>query len=271
MNIKEIAIIGAGPSGLAVARALIAETVSPGLLFLNNLVVHYHFSSPCRRAQELYVTTRSPGKPQKLTRHYFKAVGVATGHYDKPFVTEAPGWRIVGNGSLGLDSSVQIVKAGGDVWWSFDKSLSPSSKDSSATGEPDNVGVLIKNWGKIHDKPVIQRFGTAFGTVHFYDGSVLTNMDYIIYCTGYLYSFPFLDQFNSDCKGNPDSCSTYCVVTTNRRINCLYKQIFYLPHSSLTFLVMNKFVVPFPMAESQAALVARVYSARAHLPVEPQM
>lgn len=84
--------------------------------------------------------------------------------------------------------------------------------------------------------------------------SVESHIDAIIYCTGYLYSFPFLDSLDPP------------LITTGTHVENLFQHIFYRPEPSLAFLVLNQKVIPFPMAEAQSAVIARVWSGRLQLP-----
>lgn len=52
------------------------------------------------------------------------------------------------------------------------------------------------------------------------------------------------------------------------RLHGTYQQIFFTPHPTLSFLTLPWNIVPFPVAEAQAAAIARVYSGRLALPSE---
>jgi len=77
------------------------------------------------------------------------------------------------------------------------------------------------------------------------DGTVVPDLDVIIFCTGYDYSFPFL---------SPSIGVTWDVGT--RRVGPLYKQLFHPLNPSLSFIGLPHSVVPFPLFEAQAMLVA---------------
>ena len=83
----------------------------------------------------------------------------------------------------------------------------------------------------------------------FSDGHIEHNIEIIIFCTGYQYSFPFLANFQPRIEEEP-----------------LYQYIFWVDDSTLAFVEMNEKVVPFPFAECQAAVIARVWSGRLILP-----
>ncbi|KAK4395893.1 Flavin-containing monooxygenase FMO GS-OX-like 9 [Sesamum angolense] len=91
------------------------------------------------------------------------------------------------------------------------------------------------------------------GRVLFVDGS-WTVADTIIYCTGYSYSFPFLDT-----KG--------IVVVDDDRVGPLYEHTF--PPSlapSLSFIGIPRKIIGFPFFESQAKWIAQLLSGKRRLP-----
>ena len=85
------------------------------------------------------------------------------------------------------------------------------------------------------------------------------NVDAIVYCTGYLYSFPFLSSLDPP------------LITDGSHVENLYQHVLYRPDPTLAFPVLNQRVIPFPMAEAQAAVMARVWSGRLQLPSEEEM
>lgn len=219
--------------------------------------------------QEWKVTYTTEGSAQETEE--YDAIVVCTGHYDVPHLPNVKGikeWAerypgsishskyyndpkdfadqtvlVVGNSASGLDVSLQVATHAKKVYRSINsESRMPYCEDPRVT-----------------DVAVIQEFNSAKHTVTLVDGTVFTDIDKIIYCTGYLYSFPFLKSYVD--PQNPDS-----IITTGNRLNRLYKQIFYYPDPTLSVIVMTKFTVPFPLAESQGAIVARVYAGRLDLP-----
>ena len=93
----------------------------------------------------------------------------------------------------------------------------------------------------------------------FADGSIERNIDAIILCTGYAYSFPFLAPIDPAIKdqGIPSLP--------------LYQHIFHMQHPTLAFIETPEMIVPFPLAECQAAVVARVWAGRLTLPSQLEM
>lgn len=218
----------------------------------------------------------------------FDAVVCATGHYSDPFVPDIPGIRsfqdrhpciishskyyknpteysqkvcfecriiidekliipqkvvIVGNSASGIDISRQISAVAAKVLVSEkEKPAALRSESGDITYVPEIVEFLV------HDK-----------AVRFVDGNTEEDIDHVIFCTGYQYSFPFLKGLDPP------------VSTTGSRTNNTYQHIFYYPQPTLAFLTLPQRIVPFPVAEAQAAYVARVFSGRLKLPSRTTM
>ncbi|KAL8725497.1 MAG: hypothetical protein Q9166_007317 [cf. Caloplaca sp. 2 TL-2023] len=93
----------------------------------------------------------------------------------------------------------------------------------------------------------------------FADGRVERSIDDIVLCTGYAYRFPFLKALHPD------------IDTKGIQALPLYQHIFHIHHPTLAFIEIPEMIVPFPLAESQAAVVARVWSGRLTLPGRSEM
>jgi hypothetical protein len=104
------------------------------------------------------------------------------------------------------------------------------------------------------ERPEIAEFVPKDRTVRFVDGSTTRDVDAIVFCTGYLYSYPFLSSLEPP------------LTSDGARTEHVYQHIFYIPHPTLTFLALPQRIVPFPIAESQSAVIARVWNNRIQLP-----
>jgi hypothetical protein len=104
------------------------------------------------------------------------------------------------------------------------------------------------------ERPEIAEFVSKDRTVRFSDGSVIRDVDAVVFCTGYLYSYPFLSSLDPP------------LTTDGMRTEHVYQHVFYIPHPTLAFLALPQRIVPFPVAESQSAVIARVWSKRIRLP-----
>lgn len=91
-------------------------------------------------------------------------------------------------------------------------------------------------------------------SVIFANGKEERDIDSIVFCTGYEYEYPFLSRLPGFEGGNGGgNVSTYL-------------HIFHIDFPSLTFALLPLRVVAFPFAETQAAVIARVWSERLQLP-----
>ena len=95
------------------------------------------------------------------------------------------------------------------------------------------------------------------GQVVFEDGCK-SPADSIIFCTGYLYDFPFLDE----CCG---------IEVQNGRVFPLYKQIFNIQYPSMAFMGLSHLVCPFKLFSMQARWIVNVLSGEATLPSSEEM
>jgi cation diffusion facilitator CzcD-associated flavoprotein CzcO len=210
----------------------------------------------------------------EINTNIYGAVVVASGHYSTPFVPDIPGLRewnekfpvsishskyyrtpeafrnkkviVVGNSASGLDISSQLV--------SFcEPPLLLSQKSESYL-----VGGFAQN-PNIESVPHISHFDVEDGTIHFSNGRIEHNVDCIVFCTGYLYTMPFLQTL----RPNP--------IGDGSRIENTYLHMLYAPHPTLSFLVLPQKIIPFPLSQAQSAVLARVLSGRLGLPSENDM
>ncbi|GMH86934.1 hypothetical protein TrVE_jg3476 [Triparma verrucosa] len=112
------------------------------------------------------------------------------------------------------------------------------SDSTSSNSSEGNVHTCARTTGLADDK----------STVLLEDGTALSDVDLVIFCTGYDYAFPFLEESNVDLS----------FVTGERRVGLLYKQLFHAAHPTLSFIGLPHSVVPFPLFELQAEAVAQV-------------
>ncbi|KAH8695537.1 putative flavin dependent monooxygenase [Talaromyces proteolyticus] len=205
--------------------------------------------------------------------HHFDAVVVANGHYSDPYLPDIPGiehWNkvypgaithskfyrrpeeyrdkkvvIVGNSASGIDLSVQIANVSR-------KPLLISTKDWGETLSSSPQSELVPE--------IVEFIPSERAEIRLADGRIERDIDHVVFCTGYIYSFPFLSQ-----AVNPP------VVTDGKRPCNLFQHIFYSPRPTLAFVGLPQRIVPFPVSEAQAALIARVFSGRLELPPLKEM
>lgn len=203
---------------------------------------------------------------ERETKEY-DAVVLANGHFEIPFIPNTPGlaeWAkedpksvthakyftdgepfrdknviVVGALTSGVDLSTQISTVA--------KNTYVSVKDDPSDHENKNEAVTVL--------PLITEYNYANKSVTLVNGDTVKDIDSIVFCTGYLYSLPFLQKYNPS-------------LTDGYQVKDLYLQIFNVEDPSLVFIALQKDVVPMPLSEAQAAVVARVFSGRYELPNE---
>ncbi|KAI0484557.1 putative flavin dependent monooxygenase [Xylariaceae sp. FL0804] len=218
---------------------------------------------------QLELLDLSTGKTRSKT---FDAVVVASGHYNDPFIPDIKGLHefarvhagcvshskfyrraseyqnkkvvIVGNSASGVDISAQISSV-----CQLPIIISEKTIPTSAVEE--------KPWARF--APEIAEFLPGERAVKFTDGSIERCTDAVVFCTGYFYSFPFLKTLSP------------AVVTDGSNARHLYEHVLYIDDPTLGFLGIPQRVVPFPIAEAQAAYVARIWAERLDLPPHADM
>ncbi|KAG6526721.1 flavin-containing monooxygenase FMO GS-OX-like 8 [Zingiber officinale] len=206
----------------------------------------------------------------ELVEEIFDAVVVATGHFSLPKLPKIKGmeeWKrkqlhchvyripdpfqdevvvVVGGSISGPEIALELVHVA--------KEVHISTKHDEI---PEKLVKPVSKYAHLHWHQEIELL-CEDGTVVFADGSSVV-ADSILYCTGYSYSFPFLD--------------TEGIIPVNEnRIGPLYEQTF--PPSlapSLSFVgIPNKFAL-FRFLESQARWIAQVLSGKRKLPSADEM
>ncbi|KAK3685539.1 FAD/NAD(P)-binding domain-containing protein [Podospora appendiculata] len=202
----------------------------------------------------------------------YDAVVVASGHYSAPYLPEVrnikqfheahPGvithsklYRtpepftnkkvlVVGNSASGLDIAAQISRV-------CQRPLLLSVQTATPPANLAHVGA--------EEVSVIEEFLVDERGVKFRDGRVEKNIDAVVFSTGYLFTFPFLASLKPP------------LVTDGRRVCGLYQHLFSINHPTMVFSGLPIKVVPFPISESQAAVVARTWANLLPLPSADEM
>lgn len=204
----------------------------------------------------------------------FDAVVVANGHYALPYVPGIKGisdfherypdiishsktyrdpgpYRgkrtiVVGNAASGLDIARQINAV-------CQQPLLISAQTPTPPAQLEHTG------GK--EAPEIEEFlPIEPPSVRLKDGRI-TEVDKVLFCTGYLFSFPFI---KNDMLEPP-------IVQTGRRVQGLYRHLFHIQHPTIVFPGLLIKAVPFPICEGQAAVFSRVWSNCLPLPPMSEM
>lgn len=152
---------------------------------------------------------------------------------------------IVGNSASGIDLSAQISSV-------CHKPIIVSEKE-----KPAATAVEERSWAKM--VPEISEFLPEQRGVKFSNGDVETGIDAVVFCTGYFYSYPFLQSLSPP------------VITDGSYARHLYEHVMYTADPTMAFLGIPQRVVPFPISEAQAAYVARIWADRLPLPSHTEM
>ncbi|PWY86437.1 FAD/NAD(P)-binding domain-containing protein [Aspergillus sclerotioniger CBS 115572] len=207
--------------------------------------------------------------------HSYDAVVVASGHFDVPFTPDIPGvqdWNtaypgvishsrlfdsaepfrdkkviVVGTSASGLDIGNQINEVC--------KGKVLVSQRTESTLHPSTP------LDKVYHPQIVEFLppGTYTRAVRFANGHIEQKIDAIVFCTGYLYSFPFLSSLDPP------------LITDGRRTLNVYQHLFYIYDPTLVLPVLPQRVIPLPLSENQAAVFARVWSGRLQLPSQDEM
>lgn len=116
------------------------------------------------------------------------------------------------------------------------------------------AGRAVRGCSNVQRRGMISRL-TAAGGAEFAVGQNVPQLDAVILCTGYNYSFPFLDL------------KALGLSVEQQHVEPVYQHMFppgYAP--GLAFIGLPWRVVPFPLFELQAKLCARLLSQRCSLP-----
>lgn len=196
---------------------------------------------------------------------------------------------VIGNSASGLDIAAQLAPfARGPVYLASRSTSQLAPKGKSPTWRRD-IAEIDEFLGPMSSRAIRTK-----------DGEIFEGFEAVIFATGYFYSFPFLSdnksRFNSSSvvdspadsttslgstyslQGNiarssgatsdPDSrdASLLRLVTSGLRTHDVYKHFLHMRYPTLAFPALNLKVIPFPLAENQAAVLARLWSGRLELP-----
>lgn len=218
---------------------------------------------------------------------HFDAVCVANGHYTEQYMpNDIPGLHnqtfsilhshsyrepelyrdkcviVVGASHSGVDISGELVPFAKQVILSMKKENQEGFERVIAmlkqSGKQLCTDYLSKNFSTV---PPIDRIDKD--TVYFKDQTSV-QPDAIIFATGYDYRMPFL-------QGKLQVDQNH--LLNDRYVYPLYKQLFHadFPDGRLSFLAIPTRIVPFPLAELQTHIIARVLSGKMSLPSRDEM
>lgn len=236
-----------------------AHTIGKPVSFFLNTNVKRSYKVDSQWILEVEDLTRSETRSEK-----YDFLVIANGHNEHPYVPDVPGlqkWSDTDRQSIThakfyntpqpyKDKNVLVVgnyASGGDLATQIGVVAKKVFVSTTAEPIPDS------NFDQILYYPIIESYDVETRSATTKGGQVIKGIDMIVFCTGYLYSLPFLEDY---IKG----------ITDGKYVKDLYRQMFYINDPTLAFVGLNKFVSPFPLSESQAAVIARVFSGRIQLP-----
>eukprot|EP00210_Caulerpa_lentillifera_P008393 g8005.t1 len=149
---------------------------------------------------------------------------------------------ILGSGGSGRDTALEISKVSKKVYFCAREWKAPYDMST-----PFEVIENIECCDSISHCP-------AKGTVQLEDGTILTDVDEMLLCTGYIYDYPFLKDSG-------------LISTAESFVYPVYKHIFHTKYPTLGFIGLIDFAnVSFLTFECQSKYFARVILGRCQLP-----
>lgn len=204
---------------------------------------------------------------QKSYKKTYDVIIVCNGHFNAPYIPDVIGLKewlskdklsvihskfydnpneyanktvlVVGNSYSGVDITSQLLTVAKKVYVSANNI---------------NQETAYKN---LHFNYIdtIDAYNVNERSIQTVTGETVENVDKIIFATGYIYDIPFINTYKD-----------LLVDKKGKRINNLYKDIFFIYDPSLIFINLNNEVLPNPFSEAQAAYISRVLSGRLKLP-----
>lgn len=177
-----------------------------------------------------------PSIPDLPGLHYFQGQSLHSIQYDSPEPFANQRVLCVGGRASGSDVAREVATVAAHVY------LSDTTTDTCVT--VDNTTWCPKTVS------INQQ-----GNVVLDNGQVLSDIDVILWCTGYDYQFDFLSKL---------------VETGQRRVQPLFQQLWHAHYPNLALVGLPHSVVPFPLFELQAQAVERAWSVPNVLPDEAE-
>ena len=243
---------------------------------------------------------RSPKEqPFLQERHWiFDAIVAASGHYNAPRIPDIPGladWKaawpnrvfhskqyrkpenfhgktvlLIGAGVSSTDIAREISPVAKKVYQSSRGGILDLPAEMLPPEASRVAGITAFETG-LKRSSIADEQEPISGRVLLQDGTILEEIDHVVLCTGYMISYPYLQQYHSD-EILADAASDEILVTSEGEMvhNC-YKDTFYIPDPTLAFVGTPYHIATFSLFEFQAMVVARVFAGLAELPSTAQM
>ncbi|KAJ7122950.1 hypothetical protein C8R44DRAFT_785014 [Mycena epipterygia] len=222
----------------------------------------------------------------------FDAVVIATGTFNAPNIPNIPGleewtWRFPGSllhsreyrhPEKFANQSLLVVGAGPSAT-GIAADLNPFVKRNYLSLRPSKRSMTPIEFLQRLPQGVeivvgINRFHASNATIELSDGTLLTDIDHIIFSTGYRYTFPFLPQYHNSSIGpneeGPDG-HPQPLVTDGTHFRSLYREFIYIEEPTLGFMNMNYGTVTWTFGEYFAVALAKIWTGTTMLPNQAQM
>ncbi|KAJ3291940.1 Flavin-containing monooxygenase FMO GS-OX1 [Borealophlyctis nickersoniae] len=211
--------------------------------------------------------------------HYADALVVASGHYSTPRVPHIPGIEEFPNRMLHtinyrtpkpFTGERVLIIGGGSSGIDIARDLAPHAShvlvSTRSAGDHGDIGESVASLDlDVISKPAVKCVKSD-GAVEFVDGSIVKDVDVILFATGYLYDFPFLDSTGKTLVDQNDKKDeATLLVSDGLGVHNLAHMVFYRPNPMLSFIGLPLKVDPFPLFELQSLLIAHAYSHPSHL------
>ncbi|XP_066995496.2 senecionine N-oxygenase [Anabrus simplex] len=180
-----------------------------------------------------------PRVPQLLGADDFQGTQIHSHDYRRPEAFRGKRVLVIGAGPSGMDLTLELSTVAEQVI------LSHHLKEHIATRFPPNVT----------QKPDVKCL--TEWTAEFQDGSS-ADIDTVLYCTGFRYDFPFLDE---KCK----------VRVEDNHVRPLYKHFIHIEYNTLCFIGLPYYVCAFQLFDLQARFFVSTLSGRVKLPPPEDM
>ncbi|KAJ7664682.1 hypothetical protein B0H17DRAFT_1211229 [Mycena rosella] len=222
----------------------------------------------------------------------FDAVIVGTGTFNAPNIPDIPGlveWTRQFPGSVlhsreyrypeKFANKSLLVVGGGTSATGISADLNASVKRNYLSFRPSKNSTTPALFLNLLPQGVevvvgIERLHPSNSTIELSDGTFLTDIDHIIFSTGYIYSFPFLPQYHNSSIGpheeGPEG-QPQPIVTDGSHYRSLYRDFIYIEEPTLAFLNMNLGTVTFTFGEYWAVALAKIWTGTAMLPSQQEM
>nr|XP_012224297.1 PREDICTED: flavin-containing monooxygenase FMO GS-OX-like 2 [Linepithema humile] len=220
--------------------------------------VRFELSESCNR--EKWSVQVKKLKTNEIELQYFDAIMVCNGHYFDPYVPIISGidsfpgailhshaYRkpdefsgktvlVLGAASSGIDIGIDLSDHAARVYLSH-------NHDRLTSSLPSNM-MQVAGVESVHES-----------TIRLRDGTSVDDVDVFLFCTGYKYSFPFLDE----------NCG---IRVDNNYVIPLYKHLINIEHPSMCIVGIPTVVVPFPMFHMQVQYFLALLENRTTLPAK---